>query len=93
MPDGENSYPYWDEQLLTMVYHKDGPWIVSVTPMIYNDRVLLTHESEVERGTCTSGYCYDKGPAAGLAAQLWFPTKQLRPKGFKKIAFEGRTHV
>lgn len=86
-------YPYWDKNLKTMVYRKDGPWLVSVTPMLFNDRVLLTHESEVERGTCTSGYCYDKGPASGMAAMQWNPLEEPRPVGFKKIAFEGRTHV
>lgn len=81
---------YWDPELETQVIHQDGPWIVSVSPMLFNDRVLLTHEDQRHLGTYTSGYCYDKGAAAALAAAAWFPTRQLQPVGFKKIAAEGR---
>lgn len=78
---------YWDERLQSDVVRTDGPWIVSVTPMIYNDRIYLTHVSEYPN-CAVAGYCYDKGGGAYLAAAIWDPLTEDRPVGFKKIAFE-----
>jgi hypothetical protein len=79
--------PYYDEKMMSWVVRKDGPWIVSVTPMLYNDRVMLTHERDYPH-FATAGYCYDKGSAALLAAAIWNPLEEHRPKGPKKVAFE-----
>lgn len=84
IPQGE-----WDPNIESMVIKRDGPWIVSVTPMVFNDRILLTHQDEYPL-SWTSGYCYDKGAAAALAAHAWSPTTEHQPVGFKKVAAEGR---
>ena len=79
--------PGWDEHIESMVVKVVGPWIVSVTPMAFNDRVLLTHIAQYPT-SWTSGFCYDKGAAAALAATVWEPTRDPRPVGFKKVAAE-----
>lgn len=83
------SYPYWDDQIESLVYKHVGPWMVSVTPQIFNDRVLLTHREQYPR-RWTAGFCYDKGPAAGLAAMAWNPDEERNPAGFKRIAADER---
>ena len=59
--------PYYDPKMESVVVKKSDNWIVSVTPMIFNDRVLLTTEMDYPYGW-TAGWCYDKGGAAILAA-------------------------
>jgi hypothetical protein len=83
---------YYDDRLGSVVVRKDGPWIVSVTPMLFNDRVLLTHEGNYPH-FWTSGYCYDKDGSAPLAAAMWNPLVDERPKGYKKIAGEDRVFL
>lgn len=80
--DGE-----WDENVKAWLIRKDDKWMVHVRPMIFNDRILLTRVDEYPR-SWTSGYCYDRGAAAFLAAMAWDPKTQKRPKGYKKIAHE-----
>lgn len=89
---GDRAYPYWDPNIESMVYAHHGDWLVSVSPMRFNDRVLLTHRNEYPR-LWTAGFCYDKGPAAGLAAAVWNPLDDPYPLGFKKIAADNRTIV
>lgn len=79
--------PYWDAVIGGLIVRKDGPWIVAVSPMLFNDRILLTHERDYPHFV-TAGYCYDKGGAAPLAAMQWNPLEQERPVGYKKIAIE-----
>lgn len=86
---GDREYPYWDERIESLVYAHHGPWLVSVTPMMFNDRVLLTSRTGYPR-QWTAGFCYDKGPAAGLAAMAWNPETQPRPVGYKKVAADSR---
>lgn len=64
-------------------------WIVAVLPQIFNDRIALMSHYEWRHGW-TAGYCYDKGAAAGLAAEVWDPETQRHPAGFKKCAGDGR---
>lgn len=82
----------WDPYIQATVVRIDGPWIISVSRMIYNDRVVLTHESEYPY-TARAGYCYDQGGVALHAATLWNPLKELRPKGYKKIAYESKRTI
>lgn len=89
---GERDYPYFDEQIESMVYGHYGSWMVSVTPQMFNDRILLTSRETYPRGW-TAGFCYDKGPAAGLAAALWDPTVEPYPMGFKRIAADSRDRL
>lgn len=79
----------WDDQMQSLVVKETEHWIVSVTPMIYNDRVLLTSRDEYPY-CYTAGFCYDKGPVALMAAMVWDPETQHQPVGFKKIACDSR---
>ena len=64
-------------------------WVVAVVPMIFNDRVILCRVDEWRTGI-TAGFCYDKGAAAAIAAQMWDPHVDADPLGFKKRAFDAR---
>lgn len=74
---------------MTHVVKVTDDWIVSVTPMIFNDRICLTDRNEWPN-TYTAGFCYDKGGAAILAALAWDPDTEPYPDGFKKIARDSR---
>ncbi len=82
--------PRWDPKIESMVVQEIGEWIVSVTPMIFNDRILLTHKERDYPYGCTAGWCYDKGGAAVLAALAWNLETEHEPAGFKKMAFDSR---
>lgn len=79
----------FDEQIQSLVIKETDEWIVSVTPMIFNDRVILTHRDQYPM-TYTAGWCYDKGAAAILAAMAWNPDEEFEPVGYKKIACDSR---
>ncbi len=79
----------WDEKTQSVVVKVTEHWIVSVAPMIFNDRVLLTSREEYP-WTWTAGWCYDKGGAAGLAAAVWDPETEREPIGYKKVAADAR---
>jgi hypothetical protein len=75
----------WDPAISAWIMAVTENWIVSVTPMMFNDRVCVTAHDEYPR-TYTAGWCYDKGGAAALAAGVWDPETQPEPVGFKKRA-------
>jgi hypothetical protein len=79
----------WDDAIESLVVKETDDWIVSVTPMIYNDRLLLTMRSQYPTGW-TAGWCYNKGGAAILAALAWDPDTQHDPVGYKKVAGDSR---
>ena len=81
--------PRWDDKMGSLVIREVGDWIVSVTPMLFNDRIYLTHRSEYPL-SATAGWCYDQGGAAILAAAVWDPLTEREPKGHKKVAFDLR---
>lgn len=81
--------PYWDPAIGSLVVAENEEWIVSVTPMIVNDRIYLTHRSEYPL-CATAGFCYDKGGAAVLAAAVWDFEHDREPAGHKKVAFDLR---
>lgn len=72
-----------------MVVNETDEWIVSVVPMLFNDRVMLTHRDEYPT-FATAGWCYDRGPSAMLAAKAWNPDVTREPLGYKKCAFDAR---
>ena len=80
---GDRTYPYYDENIHSMVYGHYEDLMVSVTPMLFNDRVCVTRAEEYPTAY-TAGWCYDKGGAAGLAAMAWNPLETDEPVGFKK---------
>lgn len=80
---------YFDPAIGSLVIKENDLWIVSVTPMIFNDRVLLTYRREYPTAY-VSGWCYDKGGGAVLAAIAWDPDTEFRPVGFKKEAVDRR---
>lgn len=65
-----------------------GGWLVQVVPMIFNDRLVLTPKTA--QYVYDYGWCYDKGPAAYVAARAWNPETEGEPPGFKKAAAGGR---
>lgn len=73
----------FDEKIQSLIIKETDEWIISVTPMIYNDRLLLTMREDYPWGY-TAGWCYDKGGAAILAAVAWDPDTQHEPVGHKK---------
>jgi hypothetical protein len=77
--------PYWDKQIQSLVVKESDEWIVSVTPMLCNDRIVFTRRSSYP-GCYDAGWCYDKGGAAVLAAMVWDPDTQHEPVGYKKAA-------
>lgn len=81
---------YFDEKIESVVVKETDEWIVSVSPMIFNDRVLLTHKQRDYPYWCTAGWCYDKGGAAVLAALAWDIDNEREPVGYKKMAFDSR---
>lgn len=83
-------YPYWDNAIESMVYAHHGDWMVSVTPMLFNDRILLAHRDHYPL-RWVAGFCYDKGGAAGLAAQIWNPLVTHEPLGYKEVAADERS--
>lgn len=86
----------FDEKLQSLVVRKTDEWIVSVTPMIFNDRVLLTSQHQYQDSEYPSpvgGWCYDKGGSAVLAALAWNPDTEDRPVGFKKEAVNSRQEI
>lgn len=85
----EQTFPYWDPKMCSMVVKKTEDWIVSVTPMLFNDRICLTSHSDYPYGY-TAGWCYDKGPGVVLAAAIWDPETDREPAGYKKLACDSR---
>lgn len=66
-------------------------WVVAVTPMIFNDRVILSARDAWEAADgYTAGWCYDKGPGAAIAALAWDPEVDREPAGYKKRACDVR---
>jgi hypothetical protein len=64
-----------------------GGYLVQIMPMIFNDRLVLTPQSCL--GVYDHGWCFDKGPAALLAALVWNPETEGEPVGYKKRATAG----
>lgn len=82
--------PRIDDQMQSLVLKETDEWIVSVTPMLFNDRILLTHKVRDYPLGCSAGWCYDKGGAAVLAALAWNVDTEDEPASFKKCAFDSR---
>lgn len=83
------SDPYWDGEIQSLVIKESNDWIISVTPMIYNDRLLFSTRRDYPI-SWTAGWCYDKGGAAVLAATVWDPDTEREPVGYKKVAGDSR---
>lgn len=82
----------WDEDTQSFVVKVTEHWIVSVCPMIFNDRLLLSAHEDYPWGW-TAGWCYDKGPLAHLAAVVFDPEAEWEPVGFKKLAADARSRL
>lgn len=88
----DRSYPYFDPEIASVVIGHagtEGEFMVSVSPMLFNDRVLVTHRSQYPL-TVAAGFCYPReGGAASVAAALWVEhwDEMDVPPGFVKEAF------
>lgn len=81
----------WNAEIASQIVAVTEHWIVSVTPMIYNDRVVLSRlERDEWRTGYVAGFCYDKGGSAILAALAWDPEVDREPVGYKKVAADAR---
>lgn len=87
--DGWENVGEYDPNIEAMVVRRSAEWIVSVAPMIFNNRILLSHVDDYPR-LWTAGWCYDKGPVAALAAIAWNPDTDREPAGYKKLAADSR---
>lgn len=81
--------PYWDDKLQSTVYGFNGNWLVSVTRMLFTDRICLT-STEDYPSFYTAGWDYEQGQAA-LAAMLWDPEDEWEPKGYIRCACDSRS--
>lgn len=82
----------WNSTVCAWVIKRTEHWVVMVTPMLFNDRVLISTHEEMDY-FWTAGWCYDKGAAAVLAANAFDPETETDPVGFKKLAADNRrTH-
>lgn len=79
----------YNAETVMVVVQVTEHWVVGVVPQAYNDRVLLCSHEEW-RTSWTAGFCYDRGPAAMLAAAAWDPEREWFPVGFKKVAGDAR---
>jgi hypothetical protein len=85
-------YPYFDTNIESMVVAHHGPdneLMVSVSPMLFNNRVLLSRR-DAYPARWVAGFCYPKGVAASLAANAWDPLTQDYPVGFERLAGDER---
>lgn len=89
LPAGIGIEPRIDDQMQSLVIKETDQWIISVTPMLFGDRILMTHRDDYPYGY-TAGWCYDKGGAAVLAALVWDPDTDHSPVGYKKVACDRR---
>lgn len=81
--------PRWDDATQSLIVKESDEWIVSVVPMIFNDRILFSWRTEYP--VCWSAaWCYDKGGVAALAAAAWDPDTEHSPSGYKKVAADSR---
>src|SRR5690349_781846 len=80
--------PFWCDEVSCWMVKWNEHWVVMILPMLYNDRVVIGFRDDrmFTRGY-EAGWCYDKGPAAMLAAMAWEPDTKHTPVGFKKEAF------
>ena len=79
--------PTADEYGAVTVAHWGG-YLVQIVPMLFNDRLVLTPESDPY--IYDYGWCYPKGGAAHLAAQAWDPGTEGEPVGYIKAVHKGR---
>ncbi len=88
----DEELPYWSEPHRLWVMRESPEWIVSVVPMLVNDRITLVRPEHFETGF-TAGFCYDKSPGcykAMVAAMTWQIGVRRYPEGLKKIAIDSR---
>lgn len=82
----------FNAEIATTVVKVTEHWVVCVTPMLFNDRVCLSRMEHWDT-EIIAGWCYDKGPAAALAAMAWDPETEPRPVGFKRESHDSRGSV
>lgn len=81
--------PYYDPAIEATVVKVTDTWIVSWAPMLFNDRIYLTHRDQYPR-LWTAAWCYDKGGSVVLAASAYDPDTQHEPVGYKRVAADER---
>lgn len=88
----DQAMPFWFQEERMFVVKETEDWVICVVPMLFNDRITIANKNEFCR-TWTAGWCYEKSFNASLAisfASVWDPSRDQRPQGSKKIAFDTR---
>lgn len=81
--------PRWDDALCAFVVRDHPDFLVSVVPMLFNHRVVLTLRQDYPL-TYVAGWCYSERWPAFAAAIEWNPEVERRPSGFVKEAVDLR---
>lgn len=80
--------PYWDDKIESLVVAQTGEYLVSISRMIYTERIVITGLDEYP--SCyTAGWDFEPG-AAVAAAQAWNPDNEWEPKGYIRVACDAR---
>lgn len=89
-PGDLDDMPWFDPDTKSLVvgYSPDQEFRVEVWPMLFNDRICVTHRDSWPH-TVVAGFCYDKGHFAPRAAAHWLDhwDELDEPEGHKKVAF------
>jgi hypothetical protein len=84
-------YGTWSDEDRVWHVKETVHWRVLVMPMLFNYRLVISStEFPIEQAGYTAGWCYDKGPAAFLAALAYDPETAVEPVGYKKRAMDAR---
>lgn len=84
--------PFWSAEDQMWVVDETEDWLLAVTPLMYNDRVVLGRPQHYQR-FFAAGFCYDRSPGcvrALDAAMAWDLDARRYPEGMKKIAYDAR---
>lgn len=86
--------PGWDEAGTEFVIKTTEHWVVSVAPMIFNDRICIATPEEHGR-FYTAGWCYPRedsvsGLQTMVRALAWDPETEREPEGYLKCAYDRR---
>ncbi len=86
--------PGWTEEGDAFIVKVTEHWIVAVTPMLFNDRIVIASPEEYGR-FWTAGFCYSRDFHYStletiFAATLWDPETEMQPKCFVKVAYDLR---
>lgn len=69
------------DDFATVTLGKWGGYYIQIIPSVHTNRLVLTPMTG--NRVYAHGWCFDRGPAAALAALAWDPQRQAEPHGYK----------